>query len=77
MVALFEWLTSRLCYTSGFVAGRRSVMDMLPVIVDRIAALDTRCKRLPKQLKEWDAYTELRSAVTEFQEVLILSLIGC
>lgn len=47
----------------------RCVLEMLTAIGEKVAALDARCKRVPKQLKSWDAYAEIRTAVTEFQEV--------
>jgi dynein heavy chain, axonemal len=58
-------------------ASWRSVLEMLTVIGDKVGALDSRCKRLPKQLKTWDAYAEIRTAVTEFQEVAIAAFLSC
>lgn len=49
-----------------------SAVEQLPLMVDRISSFDLRCKKLPKKLKEWSAYHELRQNITAFQEALPL-----
>lgn len=47
-------------------------MEQLVTLLDRINGFDTRCRRLPRKLREWQAYRELRQTITEFQEILPL-----
>ncbi|KAJ8610701.1 hypothetical protein CTAYLR_005659 [Chrysophaeum taylorii] len=41
-------------------------------MVDETTAFDARCKKLPKKLREWEAYTEMRAKVTDLQDLLPL-----
>jgi hypothetical protein len=50
-------------------------MDNLAVMIDRFVGFDARCKRLPKKLRTWDAYLELRKRITTFQEVVYASCV--
>lgn len=49
-----------------------SAVNTLPTLVEKVSSFDTRCRRLPKKLREWDAYKELRQTVSDFQDVLPL-----
>jgi dynein heavy chain len=46
-------------------------MDEMTKLVDQFAG---RCKKMPKQLREWPAYNELKSTLEDFQNVLPLVL---
>jgi dynein heavy chain len=41
-------------------------------MIDETAAFDLRCRNMPKRLREWPAYTDLRTKLTDFQELLPL-----
>jgi hypothetical protein len=45
------------------------VVENISTMVDRVSRFDGRCKALPKKLREWDAYAELRREIGVFQEV--------
>ena len=49
-----------------------AAVGALPALSEKVASFDTRCRRLPKKLREWDAYKELRQTVTDFQDILPL-----
>ena len=61
------------CHTCRpcIVVIHRTVLDSLPAIGDKLNGFDSRCRKIPKYLKAWAAYTELRSALADFQEVQI------
>ena len=44
-------------------------MEMMQKMVDSFAG---KCKKMPKQLREWDAYHELKKEIEDFQTVLPL-----
>jgi len=44
--------------------------DQLDAMVEATNAFDLRCRKLPKKLKEWAAYLELRQKITDFQDIL-------
>ena len=46
--------------------------SVLEGMIETTNGFDMRCKKLPKKLKEWEAYTELRKKITSFQEALPL-----
>lgn len=44
----------------------------LEAMMEETAAYDLRCKRLPKKLRDWNAYTEMRTKLSDLQELLPL-----
>ena len=44
-------------------------MEVMQKTIDSFAG---RCKKMPKQLREWPAYNELKKEIEDFQEVLPL-----
>ena len=48
-----------------------SVVESLNSMGERIAAFDNRCKRLPKAVKTWSAYKELRGKISSFLDVSV------
>lgn len=44
----------------------------LDTMLDETTSYDLRCKRLPKKLREWKAYTEMRAKLTDLQDLLPL-----
>ncbi|CAG9316033.1 unnamed protein product [Blepharisma stoltei] len=47
-------------------------VDKLTDMTDQVTNFDNMCKKLPRQLKEWDAYNELRTEIDTFIQVLPL-----
>eukprot|EP00937_MAST-01D_sp_MAST-1D-sp2_P000239 g239.t1 len=39
-------------------------------MLETVASFDSRCKRMPKRLKEWEAYQELLVQIGDFQEMV-------
>ena len=48
------------------------VAAMLPQLLEDTTIFDARCKKLPKKLREWPAYVEMRAKVTDLQDLLPL-----
>ncbi|CAE8591739.1 unnamed protein product, partial [Polarella glacialis] len=46
-------------------------MEMMQKMIDNFAG---RCKKMPRQLRDWPAYNELKKEIEDFQEVLPLLL---
>ena len=46
--------------------------DQLATMVEITNGFDMRCRKLPKKLKEWEAYLVLRKKITDFQDMLPL-----
>jgi hypothetical protein len=44
-------------------------VDNLSSMSDRFAGFDGRCKRLPKKVRTWETYAELRRRISLFSEV--------
>jgi len=44
--------------------------EQLESMTEVTNAFDLRCKKLPKKLKEWQAFLELRQKITDFQDIL-------
>ncbi|KAJ1446978.1 dynein heavy chain and region D6 of dynein motor-domain-containing protein [Pelagophyceae sp. CCMP2097] len=48
------------------------VEGKLPQMVEETKSFDARCKKMPKRLREWQAYADLQHKLSDFQEVLPL-----
>eukprot|EP00927_Polykrikos_kofoidii_P046386 TRINITY_DN40623_c0_g2_i1.p1 TRINITY_DN40623_c0_g2~~TRINITY_DN40623_c0_g2_i1.p1 ORF type:complete len:3637 (-),score=783.39 TRINITY_DN40623_c0_g2_i1:390-10571(-) len=48
------------------------VPDLIEGMKSQVEAFAGRCKKMPKQLREWPAYNELKKEIEDFQEVLPL-----
>ncbi|GMH97336.1 hypothetical protein TrST_g8180 [Triparma strigata] len=46
--------------------------DQYEAMVEVTNGFDMRCRKLPKKLKEWEAYLVLRKKITDFQDMLPL-----
>lgn len=44
----------------------------LSIMVEETNSYDLRCKRLPKKLREWEAYIEMQGKLTDLREILPL-----
>ena len=42
----------------------------LDAMVETVASFDARCKKLPRRLREWEAYVELKAIIGDFTDVL-------
>lgn len=51
------------------LVGCSVAVDNLSAMSDRFAGFDGRCKRLPKKVRTWETYAELRRRITLFNEV--------
>ena len=38
----------------------------LPMMIQRVTEFQTACAKMPKDLRQWDAYTELKATIDEF-----------
>jgi len=48
------------------------VTENIAEMSDKVDGFALRCKRMPARLREWDAYTELKKTIEDFQGVLPL-----
>ena len=48
------------------------VMERIESMAERVTAFDLQCKRLPKSLREWEAYNDLSSNISNFLNILPL-----
>ena len=48
------------------------ISDQLESMEETVNAFDGRCKKMPKRLREWQAYLDLREMVTALQDILPL-----
>ncbi|CAM9783470.1 unnamed protein product [Ectocarpus sp. 6 AP-2014] len=47
-----------------------SAGDELVAMSEMVASFDSRCRKMPKKLREWEAFQVLLRKITDFQEVL-------
>jgi len=47
----------------------QQVCDTVPRIIEDAAGYDSRCKKLPKRLKDWIAYGDVRNKITDLQVI--------
>ena len=48
------------------------VMERIESMAEAVTAFDLQCKRLPKSLREWEAYNALSTNITNFLQILPL-----
>ncbi|KAH8068253.1 dynein light chain binding protein [Aureococcus anophagefferens] len=73
-VGLLDQLYSLYLDVIQAVDGQRSVLwsdvpGLLQGMIDETAAFDLRCRNMPKRLREWPAYTDLRTKLTARRRV--------
>lgn len=44
-----------------------NVAEIVPTIMESAAGFDAKCKKLPKRLREWNAYADVRNKITDLQ----------
>eukprot|EP00949_MAST-11_sp_MAST-11-sp1_P002825 g2825.t1 len=48
------------------------VVERIEIMDETVAGFDNRCKRLPKSLRDWDAYVDLSTRIADFLQLLPL-----
>ena len=48
------------------------VMERIEAMAEKVTGFDLQCKRLPKSLREWEAYNDLSLNISNFLNILPL-----